>query len=156
MTVRATDTIHYPGYIDADILAPTSTRGDLIVLDHDDLLIDALVGLNRLRELEEDWDSYGSVPPSHDLLEVAESFVRATDWYFAPFLLPPHITAVSGGGVQFEWHCGVRELEIEFGLIDDGGLPVEYLRVSHGERFNDGVVESTSELLGHLNWIIGG
>ena len=74
MTVRATDTIHYPGYIDADILAPTSTRGDLIVLDHDDPLIDALVGLNRLRELEEDWDSYGSVPPSHDLLEVAESF----------------------------------------------------------------------------------
>ena len=88
--------------------------------------------------------------------KLAERVVRATDSYFAPFLLPPHITAVSGGGVQFEWHRGVRELEIEFGLIDDGGLPVEYLRVSHGERFNDGVVESTSELLGHLNWIIGG
>lgn len=155
MTMTATATIHYPAHIYGDVLGPTSTRGDLFVLDHDDQLIDALVSLNRLRELEEDWDSYGSVPPSLDLIAVAESLLLWVGQHLAPFLPPPHVTAVSGGGIQFEWRRGARELEIEFGPLDEG-LSIEYLRSSHGEPINEGTVETVPDLLDHLGWIVRG
>ena len=155
MTMTATDTIHYPGHFCGEVLGPTSTRGDLFVLDHDDDLIDALVSLNRLGELEEDWDSYGSVPPSLDLIAVAESLLVWIDRHLAPFLAPPHITAVSGGGVQFAWQHGSRELEIELGPLDEG-LSIEYLRSSHGEPINEDTIEPVVDLLDHLGWIVGG
>lgn len=128
---------------------------DLFVLDRDEELIHALVSLNRLGELEEDWDSYGSVPPSLDLIVVAESLLVWIDRHLSPFLPPPHITAVSGGGVQFEWRHGSRELEIELGPLDEG-LSIEYLRSSHGEPINEDAIETVPDLPDQLGWIVGG
>lgn len=75
--------------------------------------VEALVGLLRL---EDGWDSYGArrVEPRavsaglHVLLET-----------MPPHLPPPAVVPTSTGGVQFEWHTGGIDLEVEIGPSGD-------------------------------------
>jgi NTP pyrophosphatase (non-canonical NTP hydrolase) len=56
--------------------------------------------LDRLRDLREDWDSYGGKPTTEAALRAAES----ASWVPVP-----------DGGAQWELHAGGREIEVEIG-----------------------------------------
>lgn len=137
-------------------IASTSSSGvDVLPLDHRDRLVEALLRVGQLRSLEPNWNSYGSPPPSERLIQVVEAFIETSDHLFGPFLPPPHTVPVPGGGIKLNWVNGERELELELGPIEDGRIPTEYLRVSHGEPIDEGSVTG-AELVEHLTWIIRG
>lgn len=77
-------------------------------------VIEQLDGLTqRLRDLlqlEDGWDSYGGISPRRHLLEAGLRFVEPL---LSVDIAPPHVVPTSRGGIQFEWHVGGRELEIE-------------------------------------------
>lgn len=90
-----------------------------------DWLRDALAAIERLAMYRQDWDSYGSAPPSPESLAKA----RELTLYFAVKGLPgPEIRAVSGGGIQLEWRPGTAELELM--ILPEGR--VFYLALSQG------------------------
>ena len=126
------------------------------LVDYSDDLARALVRIDALRALDEDWDSYGSPPPSESLVDLVEALVISIDQGFSPFLPAPHVVAVPGGGVQLDWVRGVRQLGLEMGPSVGGETEVEFLRVSHGEPINEGRVGAISELLEHIAWVIQG
>ena len=137
------------------LVGPSSSGVEILHLDHQDRLVDTLLRLGQLRTLVEDWNSYGSPPPSERLIQIVEEIVTAADTFFAPFLPVPHVVPVPGGGIKLTWCNGDRELEIEFGPIEEGRLEIEFLTVSHGEPLNEGPVVG-AELVEHLTWIIQG
>ena len=137
-------------------LLGTSTRPDVFVSGFASPLVDALIRINELRALGDNWDSYGGVPPADQLLDFIEWLVAAASETLGSFFPVPHVNAASDGGVQLEWSNGDRELELEFGPMHDGESPVEYLRSSHGEEIVEGPVETSQALVEHLFWIACG
>lgn len=67
--------------------------------------------LSSYRSLPHNWNSYGSPPPSTLAIQKAIGFVSVLLDDSQP---RPRVTPVSGGGIQFDWSFGKRELEIEF------------------------------------------
>lgn len=85
--------------------------------------------ISGFRSLRPNWNSYGSPPPSETAIRNAIQFVvLMEDEDPRPRVLP-----VSGGGIQFEWNCGERELELEF--LPDG--KVELLKVPDRESVGE-------------------
>lgn len=87
--------------------------------------VKAIQKIAGFEQLPMNWDSYGS-------RRVADAVIRnAIDLVMTTFDLGPvpRILPVSGGGVQFEWEKGERELEIE--ILPD--LRIEYLLAENGE-----------------------
>lgn len=66
--------------------------------------------LGELLSLEDGWDTYGGRAPQGHLLNAGLRFVEPL---LTADLESPHVTPTSRGGVQFEWHVGDAELEIE-------------------------------------------
>lgn len=82
-------------------------------------LMDVLPRLDELAALEENWDSYGSPPPSADLighvLMIVQRAERLLGYSSQQSVMPtPSIVPLSGGGIQIEWQTQVKELELEF------------------------------------------
>ncbi len=84
-------------------------------------------GLYKLFKNEDNWDGYGTPKISeslkHKCFEVLEVIGRNQ------FELP-HVFPVCGGGMQFEWENGNRELEIEFNENEISSLMTE--KFEHG------------------------
>lgn len=76
--------------------------------------------ISSYRSLPQNWNSYGSPPPSAIARQKAILFITALLDEKQP---RPRVTPVSGGGIQFEWSYGEREVEIEF--LHDG--TIEYV-----------------------------
>lgn len=76
--------------------------------------------ISSYRLLPNNWNSYGSPPPSSFAIQKALSFVTRLMNEKQP---RPRVTPVSGGGIQFEWTLGERQIEVEF--LRDG--TIEYL-----------------------------
>jgi hypothetical protein len=98
----------------------------------------ALLGkILGFRSLRQDWNSYGSSPPSESAIRQAVRFVALMENQDPR----PRVLPVSGGGIQFEWSCGTRELEVE--VLENGN--VEFLKVpdreSVGEEGNIGSLD---------------
>jgi len=114
----------------------------------------ALEKLESVYHLPDNWDSYDSPALSDELYENAKTFLNSIKALDVPELA---VVPVSGGGVQFEWQHGGRELEIEFSLSDK----VEYLKVFENEFKNEEMEEgdflpqdaATGRNL--LRWLIG-
>ena len=85
-------------------------------------LFASLRRIGELKQLPEDWDSYGSPRVQQLAAQRAVEIVRAAAM---EDVHPPQIVPVSGGGLQIEWTSGKRELEIE--VLPDGSI--EYLAV---------------------------
>ncbi len=86
-------------------------------------LIEKAIGdLDKLSTLPFDWDSYGSPKISDDLIMAAKRFLYQLEF---EFIAAPRVVPISGGGIQFEWQMGERELELEF--IDSDNIG--YLKV---------------------------
>ena len=54
--------------------------------------------LDKLMQLQENWDSYGGIPPTYAALEAADNLT------FVPY---------ADGGLQIEFHAGGMNIEIE-------------------------------------------
>lgn len=84
-------------------------------------MIEALKKLEELKELKDNWDSYGAPPIDKECIKRARWFLLA---------IGPKVSRgvwsvpCSHGGVQLEWHQGAVNLEIEF--KPGGGLEMLY------------------------------
>ena len=109
---------------------------------------DALIALFHIALLPNDWDSYGSPPPSQQAVNNRERLLRMIEFEDLP---APHISPVSGGGIQIEWSILSRELELE--ILPDGS--VEYLEIGNEEPLQEGKLNpaDSSELQSLLLWL---
>lgn len=109
----------------------------------------AIKKLYEISSLPHNWDSYGSKPPTEDAVERAKRFIVEID---RDSFLAPRVLPISGGGVQFVWQNGARELEIE---ILPGGT-FEYLRSEGGEPLEEGSItlEDRSKINSFITWLI--
>jgi hypothetical protein len=69
------------------------------------------ITLDELRDLREDWDGYGSPPPTEEAIALAELIINAE----------PRVVPLSSGGVQIEWPVAGAEISI----TPDGTLELE-------------------------------
>ncbi len=92
--------------------------------------IQAITKILGLLSLPNDWDSYGSPPPTEI---AATSAIQLVTDINLDYFLSPRVVPVPGGGVQLEWSFGPREVEIE---IDDDGS-VEYLKTEKGNPIEE-------------------
>jgi hypothetical protein len=112
----------------------------------------ALEKLSTFKLLAPNWNSYGSLPPSEKAIKSAASFLMMMRDENLP---RPRVIPIAGGGIQFEWNYGERELEIEF--RPDGTL--EYLWVP--DRKSEGTevllpTISSREIESLMSWLTGG
>lgn len=130
-----------------------SVQSDRIIPlgDPNPWLIDAWRALETMARLEENWDSYGSRPLSMTAVEAASRvlYVLRNRRMPAPQLVP-----VSGGGLQFEWQEGNRELELE--VFPDGR--VGFLLVQDSEPLTEGELPhgATREVQALADWLTRG
>lgn len=102
--------------------------------------------LETIRHLEPNWNGYGALPISPDVIDRAAVFL---DTVATPLMIVP----TNDGGVQFEWEVpGVKYLEVEclpdgFGyLLEIPGQAVEQDGVTEVEVRE--VIERYTEVLG--------
>jgi hypothetical protein len=80
-------------------------------------LADALERLNQIENLDANWDSYGSQPPTQVALETAGRLIGAVyeDTLSARprAAVPYSVIPLSGGGVQVEWRGNSAAIEVE-------------------------------------------
>lgn len=107
-------------------------------------------GIKRLKKvlsLPENWDSYGSPPPTAAAANTAmEILTRTTIEYFTA----PRVVPISGGGLQLEWEIGSRGLELE--ILDDGS--VEYLTTESGEPFQEAPLRLMDDVSPLFLWLL--
>ena len=107
----------------------------------------AIKRLFRAAELPADWDSYGSPPPSRLAVSMAIWVIQAINLDDLPI---PDVVPVPGGGIQLEWQCGARELELE--ILPDGALL--FLKSQDGEPIEEGPLEWSFELASLAAWLL--
>lgn len=106
--------------------------------------IQALKGVLQTVHLPNNWDSYGSPPPSLVARNTAIELIMHFDFDDLP---TPDVVPVVGGGIQFEWIVGQRELELE--ILPDGA--VEFLKAEGGRPPEEGRLMAE---LGHLGSLL--
>jgi len=92
--------------------------------------------LEGFTQLPVDWDSYGSEPVKREVLTEALDILANVSRFN---MNKPHVLAVPGGGVQFEWANASSELEIE--VRPDG--TVEFLIVDMSNEMLEGPVNQS-------------
>ena len=132
--------------------------GDTI--DMSPWMTDVLPTVERLRDLPDNWDSYGSPPPPNELITnvlmlLNQAWGEDKSPHARQATMPtPSIVPLSGGGIQVEWHLMQRELELEF--YED--QPVSALAV---ETSTEDCAETTFDVDDHesmrhlLAWLVG-
>lgn len=109
-------------------------------------LLKALKAFESLEALAEDWDSYGSEPPTPTAIASARDLLWKAVWEFSAtargYVVPVAIVPLSGGGVQMEWTKDEKNLEVEVGPRGEFGyLLVTGSGPSRQSREEDGVAE---------------
>lgn len=85
-------------------------------------MLNSLAEIDEFRALENDWDSYGSGPPTSDAANMAASLVLYA-WMIdtnSPNSEPLDIAPLADGGMQVEWKNGLNAIEVE--IDRDGSL----------------------------------
>jgi len=129
------------------ILPPNTTTTAGFILGTS-WLANASRKLSELSRYPNDWDSYGSPAISITALTNAIHFLSSFVFHTpAPVIVP-----VPGGGIQFEWQAGRRELELE---IDPNGR-IEYLKVLEDETTEEGEMASIDDptIQDLLEWLL--
>ncbi len=110
--------------------------------------IEALQTVLELANLPENWDSYGSPPPTKHAVDVGCIFVvdYLSDEDPMPLIIP-----VSGGGIQLTWKNQANELNLD--ILPDGGM--EYLKSSGSHLIEDGTKLSLDwlKVQSLLDWV---
>ena len=109
--------------------------------------IETVLGVLRLSNLQEDWDSYGSPPPYEEVINASLNLIQSIDIEYLPI---PHVSPVVGGGIQFEWNVNSRGLELE--MLPNGSI--EYLKCERGRPAQEGELNlPVHESQNLLNWL---
>lgn len=108
----------------------------LLDLGLGDPQIPSIQRLLTLLNLPENWDSYGSPPPSEAAIMMGVAIVGGLASVGLDYLTAPLINAVSGGGVLLQWRSNSRELELE--ILSSGS--VRYLKVESSEPIDENTV----------------
>lgn len=92
-------------------------------LDESPQSIEAMVetDLDRLAALGANWDGYGAPALDRGVLDAARRFISRIPWQTAG---QPLIAPLSSGALQFEWHRGVKLLELEV----EGATTIHFLK----------------------------
>lgn len=109
--------------------------------------IQGIKRLNKVLSLPENWDSYGSCPPTHAAANAAMDLLTGID---IDYFVAPRVVPVSGGGLQLEWEIGERGLELL--ILDDGS--VEYLTTERGEPHEEGHIHLIYEVRPLFLWLL--
>ena len=108
--------------------------------------VKAIQKIAGFEQLPTNWDSYGSPRVSRAVIDSAIDLVLTT-FDFVPMR---RIVPVSGGGIQFDWEMGERELEIE--VRPD--LNIEFLLSVDGDPVEPR--KDIKSIEGLLSWLIYG
>lgn len=96
----------------------------------------AMERLNQLSRLPDDWDGFGSRPPSERAIQTAGRVIglvhRAFQLVSPEAAVPLAIVPVSGGGVQVEWRGISGDVEVE--IEHDGAMSCLAVRGEPGRR----------------------
>ena len=119
-----------------------STTGDL------NYIREVAAKLNLLADLRHNWDGEGGEPIQGRIITIASELLLPLSRLQPPI---PRIAPVLGGGIQFEWEIGGRELEIE--ILPNGS--VEYL-TAEGDRVQEGRLPDlpTDEVRALAQWLM--
>ena len=113
--------------------------------DASDWIQAVLDRLQSISELTDDWDGYGSPAPEAQTLIAALEVLR----HFMPTsVATPAVAPTTAGGVQFEWHQGGWDIEVE--VLPDGRAVAWGENISTQETFHGSVEESREDLVLHL------
>jgi len=152
-TMRDEKTAQIPPWINFPELSSSPQWSEVFhVLKWSPWQINAAKKILQLQSLPANWDSYGSHPPSFNVILSAVSIILKVALDDPP---KPRIVPVPGGGIQFEWRKGRRELEIE--ARPDGSI--EYLKIEDGNPIGDGeeMKSASTDSVGSLvSWLIAG
>jgi len=110
-----------------------------------------LPAIHKIEAFEENWDSYGSPPPSPELISEALSTLHYAEF---PDLPAPAIVPVSGGGIQLEWHLPFKYLEIEFHPEGKASFLAENL-VSHEIKEASFYSQDYNRVRSLIGWLLG-
>ncbi|MGH9839320.1 MAG: hypothetical protein ACREEM_11110 [Blastocatellia bacterium] len=106
--------------------------------------------ITELKQLPENWDSYGSRTIQQAAIEQAGNLLARLSKLDLP---RPQIFPVPGGGIQFEFRQDRRELELE--ILPDGSI--EFLIVINSSEMREGAIPSGSlgEIYRLAYWLQG-
>ena len=99
--------------------------------------------LARLCGLEDDWDEYGSPAPDDSTLRAS---LRVLHRIMARATSPPSVGATTDGGVQFEWHQGGWDIEVE---VQPGGNAIAWGQEVDGPGSFYGPIDDCADDLAH-------
>lgn len=108
--------------------------------------IQAINRIIDLRNLPDDWDSYGSSALSTAIINKSIELILALPPEDFPV---PAVIPTSDEGVQFEWGDENKELEIE---VNKNG-EIEYLKCENGEPVQEGLIEGSDQLFSLVFWV---
>jgi hypothetical protein len=119
-------------------------------------VLESLTALDKMTELGDNWDGYGSPRIQPGALISARKLIASVELQDLP---APHACPVSGGHVGLHWRVGSRELELT--VLPDA--QIEYLKVldqdlEREDSMQAGVLaaEHSAELERMLTWLIRG
>jgi len=76
--------------------------------------------LNRVADLKDNWDAEGSPRPDPAVIEAAKRLLSRLQDSLLGAVPIPFVCPIAGGGIQFEWTCSQKHLEIE--LLDASNI----------------------------------
>lgn len=125
-----------------------SQWSDFIVIVHSQWETQSVKSVLQMQKLPSDWDSYGSPPPARKAVDASLVLLWQITKLGLEDLPVPHVVPVPGGGIQFEWQVGSRELELE--VLPDGSA--EFLKVEDGDPIVEGPLEGW-KMLALFAWL---
>jgi len=127
------------GSDDLDFLEETEhalTRHDVPLLLLSQNQIEAIRALGEISKLPQNWDSYGSRPPTGLAIDLVIGVLTKID---DPRLQAARVVPTSGGGVQLEWNNGSQGFQLE--VLGEGSA--EYLRLDDNRPTEEGSISPT-------------
>lgn len=87
-------------------------------------MLDCLSSIDRLSDLEHNWDSYGANPVDLNSIAVAKELVRSLD---SVGIDCPRVVATPAGCVVLLWQWQQHSRELDLEILPDGTLRYSYL-----------------------------
>lgn len=104
--------------------------------------------ISALKELEENWDSYGGLPVADGAISRIRVLLSNLDIGDMP---KPHVAPLPDGSIGLHWRVADRDLEME---IEPNGS-VHYLQTNVGGESIPRDVHNFPEAQSALDWVLG-
>lgn len=98
--------------------------------------------IEAMSKLTDDWDGYGSPAPEEQTLITS---LRVLSQFMPTSVVAPAVAPTTTGGVQFEWHQGGWDIEVE--VFPDGRAVAWGENQGTQETFYGSVEESREDLV---------